>query len=70
MILNGTINYLQLREHKKIEKLVSVPPSPPPQQEQQQSSEQQQESHVAAATVAATTSLPKTTLQHFLSRAD
>lgn len=29
MILNGTINYLQLREHKKFQKLVNVPfPTP------------------------------------------
>jgi hypothetical protein len=26
MILNGTINYLQLREHKKFQKMVNVPP--------------------------------------------
>ncbi|KAG7369903.1 cyclic nucleotide-binding protein [Nitzschia inconspicua] len=28
MILNGTINYLQLREHKKFQKLINVPPLP------------------------------------------
>jgi CRP-like cAMP-binding protein len=72
MILNGTINYLQLREHQKIQRAVSVPPSssssPNGSDNDQQGSDNvmdDEQTMTGGPTVAATMSLHR-----MLSRAD
>jgi hypothetical protein len=77
MILNGTINYLQLREHTKFQKLVNVP-SPVDDESSDDISTSNGDSatrdhsgHIASPpTVAATSRAEKTTVQRFFSRAD
>ena len=77
MILNGTINYLQLREHKKFEKLVNVP-SPSDSSNSSKSSNKTSGSSdnksnvvVPAPTVAATSRKgEQSRLQRIFSRAD
>ncbi|KAL3907344.1 MAG: hypothetical protein SGARI_003582 [Bacillariaceae sp.] len=77
MILNGTINYLQLRENKKFEKLVNIPTAPSSsggKGDNPNSSNGNSHDHsghvVGSPTVAATSKREKSTLQRIFSRAD
>ena len=76
MILNGTINYLQLREHKKFEKLVNVPTPPSSSDDKDGNSNNGNNNHdhsghvAASPTLAATSKVEKSTLQRIFSRAD
>jgi hypothetical protein len=85
MILNGTINYLQLREHKKFQKLVNVP-SPTLSDDNSggdsdtlvadvsesisASSAAPDSGVVPTSTVAATTSVHQSTMRRILARTD